>query len=103
MIVTAFKKTRSEGCCGTVKTSYELSFPLRKEYVQIFSDAGFFVSKPFETAGLLYIEHDRFTANGTFGRNILKIECKVSKCEERLIELEVILNGIYDQIQKANK
>lgn len=96
-----FKKTRTEGCCGVVKTSYELSFPLKKEYVQLFSDAGFSVSKPFEAAGLLYIENGHFTANGTFGRNILKIDCKLAMCEEKLIELENILNHLYNLQKKV--
>jgi hypothetical protein len=93
--LTAFKKTRVPGCCGSFSTTYELSFPLRKEYVPHFESAGFFISKPFLQAGMFYAENKDFIAIGTFGGKNLQLKCKVRQCDTLSTPLDNVLIHLY--------
>lgn len=94
--MTAFKKARLPGCCGNYSITYELSFPLRKEHVPHFESAGFFISMPYQQAGMLYAENNNLIAIGTFGSKNLQLKCKVRQCDALSTPLENVLTELHD-------
>jgi len=98
--MSAFNKARVPSCCGSFATVYELNFPLKREQVEQFKDAGFVISKAFFAAGMLYAENDKLVAIGTFGKNKIDLKCKVPKCDTVSTDLDAVLTRIHALRQK---
>jgi hypothetical protein len=72
----------------------ELSIPLDKSHLKVFSNTKFLENKIYTNLGLFYMESIDLTAIGSFGSNRLNIKCKTDNCSNNIIELEEILKRI---------
>lgn len=90
----SLKKSKNPGCCGTFNITYEISTPLRIDYISKFEDSGFKVSLNYKNAGMLYAENEKLIVLGSFGTKNLKLKCKVAKCEQFAGPLEDLLSSL---------
>lgn len=91
----AITKHEIQSCCGTKTLMFDLSSPLKREYIEAFAAEGYSTQKNFLDVGIFYVEKDGVIANGGF--NTLKVNVRCSKgqnCEQKLNDFETLLNRI---------
>jgi hypothetical protein len=83
-----------QACCGKKSTIYRIDRPIDTNLLASFISLGFTELTHFTEAGILYVDNLDFIVTGPFGSNRLQVKCKRSDCDQKLNELEELLQQI---------
>jgi hypothetical protein len=81
-------------CCGTTTIIFKTSQPLNKSHIVALQKLGFVESAQFTASGLLHVNNPDFIITGPLGQDRLTVKCRNADCDQKLKELEVLLQQL---------
>lgn len=83
-----------QACCGKKSIIFKIDEPLSKNHLDKMVKLGFNEHPNFTMAGILYVDNMDFIVTGPFGSDKLQIKCKKDGCDQKLNDLEGLLNQL---------
>lgn len=83
-----------QACCGGVSIIFKADRPLMRGHLDKLVSLGFIEAKHFSAAGILYVDNEELILKGPFGSDRLQVQCKIANCEEKLNDLEALLQHL---------
>lgn len=81
-------------CCGKTSTVFKTDQPITKTHLEKLVSFGFIEQAHFTKAGILYADNLEFIVTGPFGTDRLQVKCKIASCDQKLNDLEGLLNQL---------
>ena len=88
------EKFAIQSCCGRASIIFKTDQPLTKEHLAGLVKAGFNEHSHFTKAGILYADNSDFIVTGLIGSDRLQVKCKAAECDQKLNDLEALLQTI---------
>lgn len=83
-----------QACCGRKTTIYKIDRPIDTNLLAALVALGFTELAHFTAAGILYVDNLDFIVTGPIGSNRLQVKCKRADCEQKIGNLESLLQQI---------
>jgi hypothetical protein len=83
-----------QACCGKTSIIFKTDRPIMKEHLDKLVALGFTEAKHFTAAGILYVDNAELILKGPFGSDRLQVQCKVANCDEKVNDLEALLQQL---------
>ena len=83
-----------KSCCGGKSVIFKTDLPMTQSVIDNLIKFGFVELEHFTKVGILYVHNSDFIITGPIGSNKLQVKCKKAKCDQKLKELEVLLQQI---------
>jgi hypothetical protein len=87
-------RANCKACAGKTSIVLRINKTVSKDFLALLVTKGFIEAKNFTAAGILFVENQFLKVNGTFGRDILNINCKVVDCDKYVNEFETLLTNM---------
>lgn len=91
MIVTKFT---IQACCGKSSIVFKTDRPIMLADIEKFVQLGFSETKHFTKAGILYVDNMDLIITAPLGSDRLQVKCKVSDCQKKVNDFEVLLQQL---------
>ena len=88
------EKFTVQACCGKKSTIYKIDRPIDTNLLAALVALGFTELSHFTAAGILYADNMDFIVTGPIGSNRLQVKCKKADCDQKLNDIEVLLQQI---------
>lgn len=73
---------------------FKIDTPISNNFLSLFLVNGFKELQHFTKAGIFYVENSDLIVHGPFGTDKLQIKCKKQDCQEKLNNLESLLQKL---------
>ena len=80
-----------QACCGRTAIIFKTDQPLSKDHLAKLIAAGYTEAPHFTKAGILYADNPDFILTGPLGSDRLTVKCKKAECNQKLNDLEGLL------------
>jgi hypothetical protein len=88
------EKFTIQSCCGRMSIIFKTDQPLTKVHLAGLVKVGFNEHQHFTKAGILYADNSDFIVTGPIGSDRLQVKCKAAECDQKLNDLEALLQTI---------
>lgn len=65
-----------------------------KSHLDGLVNLGFIEVAHFTKAGILYVDNQELILKGPFGSDRLQVQCKIANCDEKINDLEALLQQL---------
>lgn len=83
-----------KSCCGGKSVIFKTDLPMTTHVIEQLVKFGLKELEHFTQVGILYVHNSDFIVTGPIGSNKLQVKCKRAGCDQKLKELEVLLQKI---------
>lgn len=91
MLVTRYT---IQTCCGKASLIFKTNQFITKQHLDKLVSFGFKEHSHFTKAGILYVDNSEFIITGPIGSDRLQVKCKITDCNQKLNDLEMLLQQL---------
>lgn len=91
MIITRYTV---QACCGKMSIIFKTDQPITVFHLEKLIKLGFNEHPHFTKAGILYVDNQNVIITGPLGSDRLQIKCKVTDCDQKINDLEVLFKQL---------
>lgn len=86
-------KLEIKSCCGNKSLILKIDKPITHNFLNLLIANGFKEQQHFTKAGILYADNQEMIIISPLGSNRIQIKCKKNNCEEKISDLEKLLDN----------